>query len=80
MDWTSRWRKAGLHCAVDVGAGRGAADRCDDLYVEMIGAVRWRAAGLVADAEPGHVDVVIGAELMEAGRAILRGLVIQTNR
>ena len=24
---------------------------------------------------PGEVDIVIGAELMEAGRAILRGLV-----
>lgn len=45
-------------------------------YVEMIKA---RSDGvqpvLSLMPEPGHVDVVIGAELMEAGRAILRGLV-----
>ncbi|MBN9051447.1 MAG: indolepyruvate oxidoreductase subunit beta family protein [Rhizobiales bacterium] len=45
-------------------------------YVEMIKA---RPDGvqpvLSLMPEPGHVDVVVGAELMEAGRAILRGLV-----
>lgn len=45
-------------------------------YVEMIKA---RPDGvqpvLSLMPEPGRVDVVIGAELMEAGRAILRGLV-----
>jgi indolepyruvate ferredoxin oxidoreductase, beta subunit len=32
-------------------------------------------AGLFADARPGDVDIMIAAEMMEAGRSIIRGFV-----
>ncbi len=45
-------------------------------YVEMIEArPDGRAPVLALMPAPGHVDIVIGAELMEAGRAMQRGLV-----
>ncbi len=44
-------------------------------YVEMIAPVAGRRPVLALMPTPGEVDVVIGAELMEGGRAILRGLV-----
>ena len=40
----------------------------------------WAAPDPVADARAGEVDIVIGAELMEAGRAIQRGLVTPIER
>ena len=44
-------------------------------YVEMIPAVPGRTPVLSLMPAPGDVDIVIAAELMEAGRAIQRGLV-----
>jgi indolepyruvate ferredoxin oxidoreductase beta subunit len=44
-------------------------------YVEVIRATAGRAPVLALMPVPGDVDVVIAAELMEAGRAIQRGLV-----
>ena len=44
-------------------------------YLEMIPAVAGRTPVLSMMPAPGDVDVVIAAELMEAGRAIQRGLV-----
>jgi indolepyruvate ferredoxin oxidoreductase beta subunit len=44
-------------------------------YVEMVPAVPGRTPVLSLMPAPGDVDVVIAAELMEAGRAIQRGLV-----
>jgi indolepyruvate ferredoxin oxidoreductase beta subunit len=44
-------------------------------YLEMIPAVAGRTPVLSLMPAPGDVDVVIAAELMEAGRAIQRGLV-----
>jgi len=44
-------------------------------YLEMIPAVPGRTPVLSMMPAPGDVDVVIAAELMEAGRAIQRGLV-----
>ena len=44
-------------------------------YLEMIPAVAGRTPVLSMMPAPGDVDIVIAAELMEAGRAIQRGLV-----
>lgn len=44
-------------------------------YIEMLPAKDGRAPVLALMPTPGDVDVVIAAELMEAGRSILRGLV-----
>lgn len=44
-------------------------------YLEMIPAIAGRTPVLSMMPAPGDVDVVIAAELMEAGRAIQRGLV-----
>jgi indolepyruvate ferredoxin oxidoreductase beta subunit len=44
-------------------------------YVEIVRAVAGRQPVLALMPVPGDVDVVIAAELMEAGRAIQRGLV-----
>lgn len=44
-------------------------------YLEMVPAVPGRTPVLSMMPSPGDVDVVIAAELMEAGRAIQRGLV-----
>jgi indolepyruvate ferredoxin oxidoreductase beta subunit len=44
-------------------------------YLEMIPAVPGRTPVLSMMPAPGDVDIVIAAELMEAGRAIQRGLV-----
>jgi indolepyruvate ferredoxin oxidoreductase beta subunit len=44
-------------------------------YVEMIAPLAGHRPVLALMPTPGEVDVVVGAELMEGGRAILRGLV-----
>ncbi|HET7718235.1 MAG TPA: indolepyruvate oxidoreductase subunit beta family protein [Bauldia sp.] len=44
-------------------------------YLEMIPAIAGRTPVLSMMPAPGDVDIVIAAELMEAGRAIQRGLV-----
>jgi indolepyruvate ferredoxin oxidoreductase beta subunit len=44
-------------------------------YVEMLPAKQGRSPVLSLMPTPGDVDVVMAAELMEAGRSILRGLV-----
>jgi len=44
-------------------------------YLEMVPAVPGRTPVLAMMPAPGDVDIVIAAELMEAGRAIQRGLV-----
>lgn len=44
-------------------------------YIEMIAATPDAAPVLALMPTPGDVDVVMAAELMEAGRAVLRGLV-----
>jgi indolepyruvate ferredoxin oxidoreductase beta subunit len=44
-------------------------------YLEMIPAAPGRTPVLAMMPAPGDVDIVIAAELMEAGRAIQRGLV-----
>ena len=63
--------------AGDLGARRRAAHRRHDLLRRDDRARRARAADPVLSLmpAPGDVDIVIAAELMEAGRAILRGLV-----
>src|ERR1700684_2681152 len=44
-------------------------------YIEMLPAKDGRAPVLSLMPSPGDVDIVLAAELMEAGRSMLRGLV-----
>ncbi|MDR3497194.1 MAG: indolepyruvate oxidoreductase subunit beta family protein [Ancalomicrobiaceae bacterium] len=44
-------------------------------YIEMIAASEGRRPVLALMPTPGDVDIVLAAELMEAGRSVLRGLV-----
>ena len=44
-------------------------------YVEMIPAEEKQTPVLALMPVPGDVDIVVASELMEAGRAILRGVV-----
>ena len=68
-----------LHRADHLGAGRRAAHRRDDLLRRDVPARgtsrRAREPVLALMPVPGDVDVVIASELMEAGRAVQRGLV-----
>ena len=64
-----------LVCAGDLGAGRRAAHRRDDLLCgDGAGDTAARRCSSLMPA-PGDVDIVLAAELMEAGRAMQRGLV-----
>ena len=65
--------------ATHLGAGRRAAHRRDDLLSRDLSARRRSPSGrepvLALMPVPGDVDIVVASELMEAGRAIQRGLV-----
>ena len=63
-----------LACPVDLRAGRRPAHRRDALLHRDAAAAGGQAPVLALMPTPGDVDVVIAAELMEAGRSILRGL------
>ena len=66
----------GLDRAVDLGARRRPAHRRDDLLRrDAAQGAPGKTPILSLMPTPGDVDVVIAAELMEAGRSILRGLV-----
>ena len=84
-----RRRAGGLDCrsrracrllrAEHLGAGGRAAHRCDHLLHRDFPEAAAKAAGkrpvLALMPVPGELDIVIASELMEAGRAIQRGLV-----
>ena len=74
-DWiVARGRGQWLACAIDFGSGRCPAHRRHALLYRNAAAARGQAPVLALMPTPGDVDVVIAAELMEAGRSILRGL------
>ena len=66
----------GLGGAIDLRAGRRPAHRRDDLLHRDAAAAKTACAPVFSlMPTPGDVDVVMAAELMEAGRSVLRGLV-----
>ena len=68
-----------LHRATHLGARRRAAHRRHDLLSRIVSAPAGSAGAarpvLALMPMPGDVDIVVASELMEAGRAIQRGLV-----
>ena len=78
-DWIIDLAEHSLHRAAHLGARRRAAHRRDDLLSRNLSAARSREPAhepvLALMPVPGDVDIVIASELMEAGRAIQRGLI-----
>src|SRR5919205_2692673 len=76
VDWIVALAEAQGHAAQSTSVP-GVAQRTGATiyYVETVAAPAGRRPVLSLMPVPGEVDVVIGAELMEAGRAIQRGLV-----
>ncbi|HTP72626.1 MAG TPA: indolepyruvate oxidoreductase subunit beta family protein [Burkholderiaceae bacterium] len=76
VDWlVDLARHAGWTAQATSVAGVAQRTGATIYYVEMVAPTPGREPILALMPVPGDVDVVIGAELMEAGRAVERGLV-----
>src|SRR6202142_3988082 len=75
-DWRIEAARACGWCAQSTSVP-GVAQRTGATvyYIEMLPAKDGRAPVLSLMPSPGDVDIVLAAELMEAGRSMLRGLV-----